>query len=58
MSISKQTTIWCDGHNCGEWDQASEPADILRRQLRSIGWKVSQPGGKDYCPKCAESGVG
>jgi hypothetical protein len=53
MSISHETTIWCDYEDCGQWDQATGNAAMVRRDLKKKGWKVNLPGGKDFCPSCA-----
>jgi Zn finger protein HypA/HybF involved in hydrogenase expression len=55
MSITRQVTVWCD--DCGEWEQRSGPADVLRKELRRKGWLtdfLEDHERKDYCPKCAE----
>ncbi len=55
MSITKQTTIWCDG--CGTWEQKSATALEIRQELRKKGWIVNfleTYERKDYCPACWE----
>lgn len=49
MSVSKETTIWCD--SCSVWEQSSDRAVVLRRELKRRRW--AQEGAKDYCPECS-----
>ena len=51
MSLSHETTVWCDGEGCGQWDQASGNAKSLHKELRKRGWAHS--GKLDLCPACA-----
>lgn len=56
MSVVVIRTINCDrdAPDCQGWIfESIEAADVLRRQARKLGWLVSQPGGRDYCPSCA-----
>jgi hypothetical protein len=58
VSLSKETTVWCDG--CGEWEQSADPAPIARRRLPADGWRVGVTGERyreqtDYCPACAST---
>jgi hypothetical protein len=55
MSVSHETTIWCDGEGCGQWEQAAGNAKMLRQDLKRRKWKQLS-GGKDLCPSCAEEG--
>ena len=47
MTVSKETTIWCDSEDCGEWIQGPWGAVEQRRRGGYI-----RRDGKDYCPKC------
>jgi hypothetical protein len=54
MSITRQVTVWCD--HCGNWQQGSTTADVLRKELRKKGWIVNfleNDERKDFCPDCA-----
>jgi len=48
--------IRCDGCDCcGETSlNKYDYAHKIRLRLKDQGWKVSQPGGKDYCLECWE----
>lgn len=48
MSVTKETTIWCD--SCGVWEQSTDNAPEIRKVLKKEGWERHK--GKDYCPKC------
>ena len=50
MSISKQTTVWCD--DCRDWKQQSATAAQLRKRLKKKGW--TQEGTQDFCPACSK----
>lgn len=54
MSWSKQVTIWCDGDNCGNWDQVSTGS--VKKAVNTVkkyeGWTVKE--GKHYCKECSE----
>lgn len=50
MSITKETTIWCD--HCGAWEESIENAPILRKQLKHRGWVKFK--NQDYCPSCVQ----
>lgn len=52
MSLTRETTVWCDNNECGVWRQASGSAYRLRRSLKREGW-THEPGGKDFCPRCS-----
>ena len=54
MSISKSTTLWCDGYvkSCIEWYGLDGRRSAgLRRDARKLGW--TQKDSKDYCPECS-----
>lgn len=61
MSIERQYYLHCDGDDC-QWDDGDstllspDAGSILikfqRKDAKACGWKVSQPGGTDYCPEC------
>jgi hypothetical protein len=55
MSVTRISSIHCDG--CGVWHYGNigESMAEVRRGLRRIGWAVSLPGGRDLCPKCRQS---
>lgn len=48
MSVSKETTIWCDAEDCDEWVQVQATAEWIRNALGKSGW-VTAKGGKDFC---------
>lgn len=49
MSVTKQTTLWCD--ICAAWIQESETAEGLRKLVKSRGW--TRYRGQDLCPVCS-----
>lgn len=52
MSVSRETTIWCDDDGCSpRWEQRSGNAADVRAEIAKNGW-TRGPGGKDYCPAC------
>jgi len=58
VSVTKQTTIWCDGktdegHSCMVWVQVSDPPSRIRQRLKREGW-TRGPDGDDYCPVCSK----
>lgn len=53
MSVTKETTIWCDYPDCGNFQQDPWLARQIRRRLREKGWK--RRNGKDYCPEHADA---
>ena len=50
MSITRETTVWCDGEGCYEWHQSSGPAAAARSEAKVMKWKIRK--GLDLCPKC------
>jgi len=54
--------IRCDG--CGIVGSTTGQAyakwrgHVARRELHEQGWKVGEPHGKDYCPKCVAEEAG
>jgi hypothetical protein len=48
MSVSRETTIWCDHEDCVEWVQCNtgSVADA-RREVKRGGWALR--GGLDLC---------
>lgn len=57
MSVTKITSIHCDG--CGDWEYCNitESAADVRRRLARVGWLVGWPDPdsrlrKDFCTKC------
>ena len=44
--------IRCDKCGSRGISTSSTYAHQLRQGLKEDGWKVAQPGGKDFCPKC------
>jgi hypothetical protein len=50
MSISKETTIWCDCDGCVIWERLSLPPRKARKELIKYGWKRIK--NKDVCPSC------
>lgn len=56
MSAYRLVTLRCDGlldhgfRTC-PWELHGDRASDLRREARSKGWLVSEPGGKDFCPR-------
>jgi len=53
MSVSEQTTIWCD--ICNARDQANLPIELLRKELEQKGWTtVREYHVQDYCPRCSK----
>lgn len=53
MSITKETTIWCDAPECGNHYQDWKDASGVRRELRDRGWVHRD--GKDYCSEHARA---
>jgi len=55
MTASRYVDIWCDGKDCGKWEEnaTDHTAAGARRKAKSYGWEVSLPGGRDLCPSCA-----
>lgn len=51
MSTSRQTTVWCDTPDCGEWYLGSGTAKDVRSEARKLGWRRRK--NKDECPSCA-----
>ena len=51
MTVSRQTTIWCDG--CEVWEQYSGNATEVRATLKLHGWVYANR--LDKCPKCKTS---
>lgn len=48
MSISKQTTLWCDEPGCDEWYAADTGAvREARQEAWPYGWR--RVSGKDLC---------
>lgn len=48
MSVTKETTIWCDADECVEWTQQNTGSVAEARRLAArSGWV--QRGGKDFC---------
>ena len=57
MTFIRIIQLICDGPDCPE-AYASEYSDLggaagQRAKAKELGWRVGQPGGKDYCPTCA-----
>ncbi len=65
MSGIVSITLVCDGYPDGRRCQSETPNMDLgsrtvaeaRAEALAHGWRVSQPGGKDYCPDCAADGT-
>lgn len=57
MSYLQYVQLYCDGPDCFEAWPASTPTvhslTDQRKEAKEAGWKVAQPGGKDFCPKCS-----
>ncbi len=57
MSVTKETTIWCDG--CRDWEHGTGTATEIRKRLKmGAGWRVGvrgtvEGGLVDYCRRCA-----
>ena len=63
MSGHRLVWLQCDGDPCKEsggrdFDLSLDPGPLAyqRKRARRHGWKVSQPGGKDFCPDCVSDG--
>lgn len=56
MSVSVYTDVWCDV--CGNWEEqaTSKSGREARGKAKTLGWKVSLPGGLDVCPRCVAEG--
>lgn len=54
MSYTKNVTIWCDGEDCGCWENGMAPnvAKARRFVQREKGWV--RIGNRDFCPRCAK----
>jgi hypothetical protein len=61
VSITKETTIWCDGilengDRCYNWEQGIELAGKLRALIRKErGWVRRE--GRDLCGSCAREEI-
>jgi len=54
MSAHTEVEISCDGipqYGCATPPVFDRNATEARKAARDAGWLVSQPGGKDYCPR-------
>ena len=49
MSVTRQTTIWCDEEGCPEWIMADDETRQARGIAKQSGW-VARQGGFDFCP--------
>lgn len=52
MSLSKQTTVWCDYPDCGQWVMESGTAAEVRKSVKRSGW--TQKGKQDFCEGCSK----
>jgi hypothetical protein len=52
MSVSRETTIWCD--MCGDWERSVYSFGYTRRQLKLKGWTFNKESKEDFCPDCTE----
>ncbi len=54
MSVTHETTIWCNGEGCVEWSQQSGGAAWARKVLARHGWSRGKGRAVDLCPTCTK----
>lgn len=55
MSVSHETTLWCDSGDdkCAFWEMfPGRNRRKVRKEAKSYGWTFAK--GKDYCPECSK----